>query len=307
MRFEVLYRDAEIAYYKAWVKSASNTADLRRHRDERLVQIQDDFAFVAQCNIGGEFMSEDRVKRLKQIASQTWLRHFDDRIGVSQEELERKQRVPKPDLPVLEPLLADKTEHVVHRKDGGNPFGANPYGFNMQVPEHMYNYGEIYNLIIPKGTLTPEERFKINDHIIQTIKMLNSLPLPRNLQRVPDWAGNHHETFCGHGYPRGLVGSGLSLPERIMAVADVFEALTATDRPYKSARSLSKTIQIMSDMCRQGHICPDTFRLLLTSEVYRRYAEIYLDPGLIDEVNAAEILAATDAPSCSEPPRIDRL
>jgi hypothetical protein len=264
-----------------------------------LAQIQDDFAFVAQCNIGGEFMSEDRVERLRQIGSQTWLRHLDDRIGVSQDELKRKQRDRKPDLPVLESLLADKTEHIVYRKDGGDPFGTNPYGFSMKVPEHLYNYGELYNLIIPKGTLTPEERFKINDHIVQTIKMLNSLPLPRDLQRVPDWAGNHHETFCGHGYPRGLVGSDLSIPERIMAVADVFEALTAADRPYKSARPLSKTIQIMSGMCRQGHICPDIFGLLLTSQVYRHYAEIYLDPNLIDEVDVDSILAETDAPTCA--------
>jgi hypothetical protein len=244
-------------------------------------------------------MSEDRVQRLRQIASQTWLRHLDDRIGLSQEELQRKQRNIKPDLPVIESLLADKTEHIVHRKDGGNPFGTNPYGFSMKVPEYMYNYGEIYNLAIPKGTLTPEERFKINDHIVQTIKMLKSLPLPRNLQRVPDWAGNHHEAFCGQGYPRGLVGSHLSIPERIMAIADVFEALTAADRPYKSARSLGNTIQIMSDMCRKGHLCPDIFGLLLTSEVYRRYAEIYLDPDLIDEVNVPEILSAIDAPSCT--------
>jgi HD-GYP domain-containing protein (c-di-GMP phosphodiesterase class II) len=296
MRFEVLWRDAEIAYYEKQVEGAGSDAELRRQRDERLAQIQDDFEFVAQCNIGGEFMSEDRVKRLRQIASQTWLRHLDDRIGVSQEELERKQRDLKPDLPAFEPLLADKTEHVAHRRDGGNPFGTNPYGFNMKVPEYMYNYGEIYNLAIPKGTLTPEERFKINDHIIQTIKMLKSLPLPRDLQRVPDWAGNHHEAICGHGYPRGLVGSHLSIPERIMAVADVFEALTAADRPYKTARSISNTIQIMSGMCRQGHICPDIFRLLLTSGVYQRYAEIYLDPDLIDEVNVRKIPAATDAP-----------
>jgi HD-GYP domain-containing protein (c-di-GMP phosphodiesterase class II) len=299
MRFEVLWRDAEIAYYEKRVEAAGNDAELIQQRDERLAQIQDDFEFVAQCNIGGEFMSEDRVQRLKQIGSQTWLRHLDDRIGLSQEELQRKQRDVKPDLPVVESLLADKTEHIVHRKDGGNPFGTNPYGFSMQVPEYMYNYGEIYNLAIPKGTLTPEERFKINDHIIQTIKMLKSLPLPRDLQRVPDWAGNHHEAHCGHGYPRGLVGGHLSIPERIMAVADVFEALTAADRPYKSARPLSNTIQIMSDMCRQGHLCPDIFGLLLTSEVYRRYAEIYLDPGLIDEVNVREILAATDAPVCT--------
>jgi hypothetical protein len=296
----VLWRDAEIVFYKSLVAGAGDAAELRRQRDERLAKIQDDFRYVAQCNIGGEFMSEDRVERIREIGSQTWLRHLDDLIGVSQEELNRKQRESKPDLPVFEPLLADKTEHLVYRTDGGNPFGTNPHGFNMTVPEYMYNYGEIYNLIIPKGTLTPEERFKINDHIVQTIKMLKSLPLPRDLKRMPDWAGNHHETLCGHGYPRGLVGRHLSIPERIMAVADVFEALTAADRPYKSPRKLSENIRIMSGMCRQGHICPDIFGLLLTSAVYRRYAEGYLDPSQIDEVDIDASLRATEVLPCAE-------
>jgi HD-GYP domain-containing protein (c-di-GMP phosphodiesterase class II) len=299
MRFEVLWRDAEIDYYKALAADKGDTADLRRRRDERLASIRDDFAFVAQCNLGGEFMSDDKVERLRRIAAQTWLRHLDDRIGLSQEERGRKDREPEKNLPVAEPLLADKTEHLVTRTDGGQPFGDNSYGFTMAVPEHLYNFGEIYNLTIPKGTLTPEERFKINDHIVQTIKMLKSLPLPRDLQRVPDWAGNHHEAFCGHGYPRGLAGSDLSIPERIMAVADVFEALTAADRPYKAPRTLSENIRIMSGMCRQGHLCPDIFGLLLTSTVYRRYAEEYLDPAQIDEVDVDAVLAATTAPACN--------
>jgi HD-GYP domain-containing protein (c-di-GMP phosphodiesterase class II) len=299
MRFEVLWRDAEIHYYKALAAGAGDAADLRRRCDQRLASIRDDFAFVAQCNIGGEFMSDDKVERLRRIASQTWLRRLDDGIGLSQEERGRKDREPKKDLPVVEPLLADKTEHLVHRTDGGHPFGDNSYGFTMAVPEHMYNYGELYNLTIPRGTLTPEERFKINDHIVQTIKMLKSLPLPRDLQRVPDWAGNHHETYCGHGYPRGLAGSDLSIPERIMAVADVFEALTAADRPYKSPRTLSDNIRIMSGMCRQGHLCPDIFGLLLTSAVYRRYAEAHLDAAQIDEVDVDAVLAAITAPACN--------
>jgi HD-GYP domain-containing protein (c-di-GMP phosphodiesterase class II)/HAMP domain-containing protein len=299
MRFEVLWRDAETAYYQALAAGAGTAEDLRKKRDERLAQIEADFTFIAQCNIGGEFMSADKVDRLKKIAAQSWLRHLDDRIGLSQEEAERKAREARRVLPVSEPLLADKIDHIVLRSDGDNPFADNPYGFDMQVPRHLYNYGEIYNLTIPKGTLTSEERFKINDHIVQTIKMLKSLPLPRDLGRVPDWAGNHHETFCGHGYPRGLASRDLSIPERIMAVADVFEALTAADRPYKSARTLSENIRIMSDMCQQGHICPDVFGLLLTSAVYRRYAEAYLRPDQIDEVDVEAVLAATSAPSCN--------
>jgi HD-GYP domain-containing protein (c-di-GMP phosphodiesterase class II) len=304
MRFEVLWRDAEIDYYQSLVDGSELGSELNRKLLERRVKLQRDFAFVAQCNIGGEFMSDERVERLQRIASQTWLRHFDDRLGVSQEELERKHRHPQPVLPVRERLLADKPEHLVKRPDNGDPFGTNPYGFNMEVPKYLYNYGELTNLTIARGTLTSEERFAINNHIIQTIKMLRTLPLPRELQQVPAWAGNHHEAYCGQGYPRRLVGRDLSIPERIMAVADVFEALTATDRPYKRARPLSETLKTMSDMCRQGHLCPDIFRLLMASGVYRRYAEAHLDAAQLDAVDVDAILADIHPSVCATPERL---
>ena len=123
------------------------------------------------------------------------------------------------------------------------------------------------------------------------------VPLPRELQRVPDWAGNYHETYCGQGHPNGLASRDLSIPERIMTVADVFEALTAADRPYKPPRTLSETIVIMCDMCCQGHICQDIFGLLLISGVFRRYAEIYLQPFQIDEVDTDENLATCVMPA----------
>ena len=119
---------------------------------------------------------------MRQIASQTWERHLDDRIGLSHEELERKKRRPALDLPATEPLLADRPEHLIERPGNGPIFGDNPHGFDMDVPEHLYNMGEIYNLCIPRGTLTAEERFKINDHIIQTINMLGRLPFPTRAQ-----------------------------------------------------------------------------------------------------------------------------
>jgi HD-GYP domain-containing protein (c-di-GMP phosphodiesterase class II) len=293
MRFEVLWRDAEIDYLRA--RSRGNAADDDRRHDlaARQAIIRDDFAFVARCNIGGEFMSADHLDRLQRIAGQTWVRHLDDRQGLSREELDRKERTPRPKLPVTEYLLADKTEHLVYRPGGTTAFGDNPYGFDMRVPAYLYNHGELVNLSIAKGTLTDEERFVINHHIVQTIKMLKSLPLPRQLRRVPDWAGNHHEAFCGGGYPRGLVARDLSIQERIMAVADVFEALTAADRPYKPARRLSESIRIMSGMCRQGHLCPDVFGLLLTSGVYNRYAEAHLKPEQLDRIEVDAVLSAT--------------
>jgi HD-GYP domain-containing protein (c-di-GMP phosphodiesterase class II) len=304
MRFEVLWRDAEIDYYQSLVDGSEPASELNRRLQERRVKLQRDFAFVAQCNIGGEFMSSQRIDRLQRIASRTWQRHFDDRLGVSEEELQRKQRFPQPVLPVRERLLADKPEHLVNRPDNGDPFGTNPYGFNMEVPKYLYNYGELTNLTIARGALTAEERFAINNHIIQTIKMLRTLPLPKELRQVPDWAGNHHEAYCGHGYPRRLVGRDLSIPERIMAVADVFEALTAADRPYKRARPLSETLKTMSDMCRQGHLCPDIFRLLMVSGVYRRYAEAHLDAAQLNAVDVDAILADIHPSVCATPERL---
>jgi HD-GYP domain-containing protein (c-di-GMP phosphodiesterase class II) len=188
--------------------------------------------------------------------------------------------------------LADKDEHRVPRDDGGRPFGGNPHGFRMEVPEYAFNYGELYNLSVARGTLSAEERFKVNEHIIQTIVLLNQLPFPRELRRVPTWAGNHHEKLDGTGYPRRLTAEDLSLPERIMAIADIFEALTAADRPYKKPKTLSESIRIMNFMRKDGHICPDLFELFLRSGVYLEYARAHLSPAQIDDVDVAQYLEA---------------
>jgi len=144
---------------------------------------------------------------------------------------------------------------------------------------------------VRKGTLTDEERAIINQHIVQTIVMLESLPFPRHLRRVPEYAGTHHETLTGSGYPRGLTAADLSIPARIMAVADVFEALTAADRPYKKAKTLSEAVDILARMADDRAIDPDVFELFLESGVYRRYAERFLDPAQIDAVDANRYLA----------------
>lgn len=120
--------------------------------------------------------------------------------------------------------------------------------------------------------------------------MLNSLPFPKEIRRVPDWAGNHHEKLDGTGYPRGLTVDQLSIPERIMAVADIFEALTAADRPYKTPKTLSSCIKIMSFMRNDGHICPDLFELLLKSGIYLEYAGKYMQPEQLDEVDISAYL-----------------
>ena len=157
----------------------------------------------------------------------------------------------------------------------------------MDIPEHAYNRGELYNLSIARGTLSAEERFKINDHIVQTILMLEELPFPRHLRAVPQIAGGHHEKMDGTGYPKRLHRDAMPLSARMMAIADIFEALTASDRPYKKAKKLSEAVRIMGFMKKDQHIDPQLFELFLTSGVYLRYGREFLDPEQIDEVDVA--------------------
>ncbi len=160
----------------------------------------------------------------------------------------------------------------------------------MDIPEHLYNLGEVYNLSISRGTLTAEDRFKINEHMISTIKMLESLPFPQELKNVPRYASTHHETMRGSGYPRKLSGDELSIPERMLAVADVFEALTASDRPYKKAKPVSEALDILHRMVLDNHIDRDCFELFVREEVYLQYARQYLDPAQIDTVDVSKYL-----------------
>ncbi len=153
----------------------------------------------------------------------------------------------------------------------------------------LLDENETYNLTIARGTLTSEEREVINNHITATIKMLESLPFPKHLRQVPEFAGGHHERMDGKGYPRGLARQQMSLQARIMAIADIFEALTARDRPYKPAKSLSESLRILGLMMQEGHVDPDLFNLFIREGIYQKYAEQYLDPAQIDEVNLAAI------------------
>jgi HD-GYP domain-containing protein (c-di-GMP phosphodiesterase class II)/ABC-type amino acid transport substrate-binding protein len=282
-RFEVLWRDAEIASLKRQLEG-EDSGSLHGWLENERQQLLDDFAFVAECNIGGEFMDEDKQERLREIAGRTWLRHFDNRIGISECERERLGDRPAAELPVEEHLLCDKPQHVVKRV-GFDHDAYREQGFRLEVPDNLYNFGEVYNLSISRGTLTNEERFKINEHIIMTIRMLERLPLPDNMKLVPEYAGTHHETLIGTGYPKKLTADELTIPARIMTLADIFEALTASDRPYKKAKTLSEAIKIMGFMCKDGHIDADVFKLFLKSGVYRQYGEKYLQKDQLDEVD----------------------
>ena len=146
---------------------------------------------------------------------------------------------------------------------------------------------EMENLTIRSGTLTQAERDTINYHIVATIKMLETLPWPRHLKNVPEYAGGHHERMDGKGYPRGLTRAQMSWQARMIGVADVFEALTAADRPYKSGMKLSQALGIMQRMVHNGHIDPDLFDVFVQGKVYQRYAEQFLDPEQIDAVEHA--------------------
>jgi HD-GYP domain-containing protein (c-di-GMP phosphodiesterase class II) len=160
------------------------------------------------------------------------------------------------------------------------------------VAGHEANFlteDELRNLTIRAGTLTDEERKIINHHIVATIKMLEALPWPKHLTSVPEYAGGHHERMDGKGYPKGLMREQMSVQARCMGIADIFEALTAKDRPYKKGKTLSESLDILGRMRLNHHVDPDLFDVFVRRKVYRRYAELFLDPEQIDDVDESKI------------------
>ena len=151
--------------------------------------------------------------------------------------------------------------------------------------QNFLSEDEIYNLTIPRGTLTPEERQVINDHIVITINMLDELPYPKHLKNIPEFAGGHHEKLDGTGYPKGLTKEEMSVQARIMAIADIFEALTARDRPYKKGKTLSQAMRILGFMKGDAHIDVDLFDIFVKQKIYMKYAKGFLEPEQIDEVS----------------------
>ncbi len=236
-RFEVLRRDAEIDYLRRCVAAGTDDSAKQSLEADYLAycgQLNEDFEFLKNANIGGEFMRDEDIERVEKLAQLKWT----DRQGQSQ------------------PLL---------------------------------NNDEVMNLCIKRGTLNDGEREVINNHIVATIKMLESLPFPKNLQNVPEYAGGHHEKMDGSGYPRGLRREEMSVQARIMAIADIFEALTASDRPYKQGKKLSECLRIMGFMKQDSHIDPDLFDIFIREQVYLDYAEEFLDPDQIDDIDVAAI------------------
>ena len=177
-------------------------------------------------------MAPERIERLRRIAAMTWRRTLDDRVGISWEEKQRKERTPAVPLPVAEKLIDDKPEHLIERAENERMPEDNRWGFKLDVPEYKCNRGELYNLEVARGTLSA----------------------------------------------------------RMMAIADIFEALTAADRPYKKAKTLSEALRILGFMRDDRHINADLFELFLTSGVWRRYGEQYLRHEQIDKVDIGQYL-----------------
>ncbi|MEL0167640.1 MAG: HD domain-containing phosphohydrolase [Pseudomonadaceae bacterium] len=293
-RFEVLWRDAEIRYWQGRADGQDEVvlaAELAQTRE----RLQAEFADVAKANVGGEFMRDEDIARLQQIAEQTWTRNFDDRLGLSQEEMRLLEAVPASELPAVEYLLSNKPQHKVPWAGQKPPVAKddprNTWGFDMEPPEYSFDLGELHNLSIQRGTLTPEERFKINDHIVQTLIMLSTLPFPRALRDVPQLAATHHEKLDGTGYPRRLAEDQLSVQDRVLAISDIFEALTAADRPYKPAKTLSEAVKIMLFMAKDRHIDATLLALFLRTGVHEQYGQLFLLESQRDQVDVGACLA----------------
>jgi hypothetical protein len=201
----------------------------------KLAQADEDREFLRHTNIGGEFMCDEDVARVKEISSKY---RWTDSSGAENN------------------LLTDD---------------------------------ELQNLTIRAGTLTGEERKVINRHIDLTINMLEALPWPKHLTNVPEYAGGHHERMDGKGYPRGLTRDQMSVQARCMGIADIFEALTAKDRPYKKGKTLTESLNILGKMKLGQHVDPDLFDIFIWEKVYENYAKLYMAPEQIDDVDLSKV------------------
>jgi HD-GYP domain-containing protein (c-di-GMP phosphodiesterase class II) len=176
-------------------------------------------------------------------------------------------------------------EHQQRIRDIAEYRWTDPDGVNAKLLDD----NEVENLCIERGTLTHDEREVINNHIVVTIKMLEELPFPKHLTNVPEYAGGHHERMDGKGYPKGLKRDDMSWQARMMGIADIFEALSASDRPYKTGKPLTECLRILGFMKKDHHVDPDIFDVFVREKVYMRYANEFLPKNQIDEVDHADI------------------
>ena len=268
-RFEILRRDAHIEYLQKRLQNMDNKESLQAEFVTKVNKLTEDFEFIGRCNIGDTALSDADIERLDQISQElTFTRYFSRMVGLSWGERKLINTPSTYNNPEVESVLQDRPEQL-----------AAPY-----------NQGELTNLKIRQGTINQDERQKINEHIVTTIQILKNLPFPPELSNIVEYAGAHHERVDGKGYPNGLTGKQMSIPAKIMAIADVYEALTARDRPYKEPKKLSEVLRIMQEMKNSGHLDPDLYELFIKSGVYMEYAKEYIDKDQIDEINPEEYL-----------------
>ena len=230
-RFEVLKRDAEIKFLRKTIELMENGGkDAIPQYEEgfrlELKKIEDDFRFIYDTNMGGEFMPDDKVERIKNLSRNTWQ--------------------------------------------------------NNKSPVPWLTEDEVYNLTIRKGTLTKEEKEIIQNHVRLTESMLRELPFPKKLKNVIEYASSHHETLNGTGYHKGLKGDQISLQARILAFADIFEALSASDRPYKKGKTASEVKKILGFMVKDQHIDKDIYDLFFNDGLFLKYIKESYKPDQID-------------------------
>jgi len=281
MRFEVIKRQYEVDYWKK-ISHEGESTELKNTLQQQLKTLDQEFEFVAKCNVGCEKMNDTNIIKLNEIAKRTWVRTLDNQIGISWAEQQRYKTTSS--IPIEEKLLDNKPEHILPWDKGRKPQNTWQEPFTLQPSDVLYNRGELYNLSVKQGTLTKEERFIVNDHIVQTISMLKKLPYPPHLKHVPDIAGSHHERVDGKGYPRSLSANELSIQARCLAMADVFESLTSNDRPYKGIKSLSEAIDIMTDKATSGHLDPKLYLLFLEQHIDDTFAKKFMDKNQINDI-----------------------
>lgn len=222
-RFNLIAKSIENKYLNRKLELLQNGADNKEIENldsefgTELKNVESDLEFIKSSNLPGEFMSDDKISRIKEIAAKIY-------------------------------LLSDGEHHYITDE-------------------------ELENLTIRKGSVTEKERKIIENHSAVAYKMLSQLPFPKKLHNVPVYASEHHEKLDGSGYPKGLTFNNLPLQSRIIAVADIFEALTARDRPYRKPIDVSQALKIMNFMKKDNHIDPDIYDLLVESKLYEKYME----------------------------------
>ena len=267
-RFEVLRRDAHIEYLKKRLQNTNSQEELQIEYIEQVKNLEDDFNFIADCNIGDKKLTPEDSARIVEISKRTFTRNFNRMTGLSWAEKDCVKDIQKNTFPEVEHIIQDREDQLLG----------------------SYNNGELYNLRIVTGTINKEERRKVNEHITVTTDMLKALPFPPELSSIIEYAGSHHERIDGKGYPKGLTGDEMSIPAKIMAIADIFEALTACDRPYKVPKKLSEVLRIMYKMKMSGHIDPELYDVFIKSNVFSDYAKQYIDDSQIDEIIIGDYL-----------------